>query len=104
MRCSEDLRQRVRTYVANGGTKTRAAALFNVSRQSVYSWVKDDRPARKPGRVTSDKLDEAALKTHIETYPDALLRERAAHFEMSINGIWSAMKRLGYRKKKNVDI
>ena len=104
MRCSEDLRQRVRLYVANGGTKAGASALFRVSRQSVYTWLKDDRPARKPGRVKPDKLDERALKAHIEAYPDAILRERAAHFGMSINGIWLGMRRLGYRKKKSDDI
>ena len=94
---SEDLRQRVRKYVANGGSKAEASRLFDVSRTAIYRWLNDESPSKKP-----DKLDEQALLEDIRRYPDKLLRERAEDFSMSINGIWIALKRLGI--KKNAEI
>ena len=102
MAYSEDLRQRVRKYVANGGSKAEASRLFDVSRTAIYRWLNDESPSKKPGRTKPDKLDEQALLEDVRRYPDKLLRERAEAFSMSINGIWIALKRLGI--KKNAEI
>ena len=102
MAYSEDLRQRVRQYVANGGSKAEASRLFDVSRTAIYRWWNNDSPRKKPGRTKPDKLDEPALLEDVRRYPDKLLRERAEDFSMSINGIWVALKRLGI--KKNAEI
>ena len=102
MAYSEDLRQRVRQYVANGGSKAEASRLFDVSRTAIYRWLNNDSPRKNPGRTKPDKLDEQALLEDVRHYPDKLLRERAADFSMSINGIWVALKRLGI--KKNAEI
>ena len=102
MAYSEDLRQRVRQYVANGGSKAQASRLFGVSRTAIYRWLHDDSPRKKPGRTKADKLDEQVLLEDVRRYPDKLLRERAEDFSMSINGIWVALKRLGI--KKNAEI
>ena len=102
MAYSEDLRQRVRQYVANGGSKAEASRLFDVSRTAIYRWLNNDSPSKKPGRTKPDKLDEQALLQDVRRYPDKLLRERAEDFSMSINGIWVALKRLGI--KKNAEI
>jgi hypothetical protein len=37
-------------------------------------------------------LDKAALAAHVRDFPDALLKERAAHFGVHINAIWVALK------------
>lgn len=100
MSYSEDLRQRVRKYVAEGGSPTEASRLFGVGRTTIWRWLNNPEPARKPGRTGPDKLDEQKLREDIRRYPDKLLRERAAEFDMSINGIWAAMKRMGYQKKR----
>ena len=102
MAYSEDLRQRVRQYVANGGSKAEASRLFDVSRTAIYRWLTNDSPRKKPGRTKPDKLDEQALLEDVRRYPDKLLRERAEDFSMSINGIWVALRRLGI--KKNAEI
>ena len=102
MAYSEDLRQRVRQYVANGGSKAEASRLFDVSRTAIYRWLNNDNPRKKPSRTKPDKLDEQALLEDVRRYPDKLLRERAEDFSMSINGIWVALKRLGI--KKNAEI
>jgi len=98
MAYSEDLRQRVRYYVAHGGSKVDASRRFGVSRTTIYSWLTDLSPRKKPGRTGPDKLNEQALLNDVRAYPDKLLRERAEEFGMSINGIWSALKRLGIKK------
>jgi hypothetical protein len=46
----------------------------------------------------------AALAQHVAQYNDMYLAERAAHFGMSINGIWMALKRLDTTRKKNVAV
>jgi hypothetical protein len=44
-------------------------------------------------------LDKAALAAHVRDFPEALLRERAAHFGVTINAIWVALKKLAISKK-----
>lgn len=44
----------------------------------------------------------AALKKHVEEYPDAYQYERAAVLGVSASGIWSALKRLGVTYKKTL--
>jgi transposase len=54
----------------------------------------------KPAKECQRKLDKAALAAHVRDYPDALLRERAAHFGVHINAIWTALKKLKVTKKR----
>ena len=46
MAYSEDLRQRVRQYVANGGSKAEASRLFDVSRTAIYRWLNNNSPGK----------------------------------------------------------
>ena len=47
------------------------------------------------------KIDKAKLRAHIHAEPDMLLRERAQIFNVSITSLSVAMRKLGFRKKKN---
>ena len=96
---SEHLRQRVRQYVANGGSKAEASRLFDISRKTIDRWLNNDSPREKPGRTKPDTLDKQALLEDVRSYPDKLLCERAEDFSMSINGIWVALKCLGIKKR-----
>lgn len=98
MSYSQDLRERVVKFVNEGGSRNAAAQRFGVNRQTVSNWMQR-LASHKPGPRTARKLDMALLDQHVATYPDALLTERAAHFGMSVNGIWCAMKRLNLSKK-----
>ena len=102
MAYSEDLRQRVRQYVANGGSKAEASRLFDVSRTAIYRWLNNDSPRKKLGRTKPDKLDEQALLADVRRYPDKLLRERAEDFSLSINEIWVALRRLVIKKDAEI--
>ena len=101
MSYSVDLRERVVSYVRSGGGRTEAARLFQVSRTTLYRWLglPDLRP--KPAKTRRRKLDKAALAAHVRDFPDALLRERAEHFGVTINAIWAALKNLAITKKND---
>ena len=97
-------RRKVLERIEEGMSKRDAARLFKISRNTLYLWLKssDLQPRHTVDR--NRKIDKQALRRHIEDYPDLFLRERAVHFDVSVNAMWKAMRKLGYRKKKSVDI
>ena len=101
MTYSLDLRERAIRYVTEGGSKTEAARLFGIHRQTLHHWLrtKDQPPKRHVSRHR--KLDKAALAAHVRDYPDAFLRERAEHFGVHVNAIWVALRKLDIRKKND---
>ncbi len=101
MSYSADLRERVVAYVRDGGSRTKASKLFQVGRTTLYRWLNATDLQPKPARERRRKLDKAALAAHVRDYPDALLRERAAHFGVRINAIWMALKKLKITKKNH---
>ena len=101
MSYSVDLRERVVSYVRVGGSRTQAAALFQVGRTTLYRWLNATDLRPKPALERRRKLDKAALAAHVRDFPDALLKERAAHFGVHINAIWVALKKLKMTKKND---
>jgi putative transposase len=102
MSYSLDLRSRVLAYVSSGGSKAEASRLFGVSRKTIYRWLQLDDPLQYfPRKSYDSKLNKAALARHVEAYPDALLRERAAHFNVHHNTIWFALKAMKITKKNH---
>ena len=101
MSYSVDLRECAVGYVRGGGGLAQAARLFQISRTTLYRWLgaPDLRP--KPAKERRRKLDKAALAAHVRDFPEALLRERAAHFGVTINAIWVALKKLAITKKND---
>jgi transposase len=53
----------------------------------------------RPAQTRQRKLDKAALAQHVEKHPDALLRERAAHFGVTTGAIWTALRKIKIVKK-----
>lgn len=102
MTYSIDLRQRVVSYVASGGKKTKAAKVFSVSLWCVHDWCSRQSLAPKASGRRQRKLNWEALNCHIEKYPDALLRERAAYFGVHPSAIWYACRPMKYHYKKNL--
>jgi transposase len=98
---SIDLRKRVVAYVTQGGSKTEAVRIFAIGRRTIYNWLKMEDLSPKPAKTRRRKLDKAALAGHVRAYPDAILRERAAHFGVRVNAIWVALQQLNIRKKND---
>ncbi|MCK5659624.1 MAG: helix-turn-helix domain-containing protein [Alphaproteobacteria bacterium] len=95
-----DYRRRVISFVKEGGSKREAARLFKVNPDTIYEWLKrGDDLSPRPAKTRRRKLDKKLLAQHVRDYPDALLRERAAHFGVCINSIWVAKGVLKIVKK-----
>jgi len=98
---SVDLRERVVSYVRGGGSRIEATRLFRVGRTTLYRWLNAPDLHPRPAKERRRKLDKVALAAHVRAFPDALLRERAAHFGVGINAIWVALKKLNITKKND---
>jgi len=101
MTYSIDLRERAVSYVRSGGSQSEASRIFKVTSRSIYNWLQRDdlSPALHGSRRR--KLDKAALAAHVRDFPDALLRERAAHFNVSHQSLWMALRKLNIVKKND---
>jgi transposase len=101
MTYSLDLRQRVVTYIKEGGMQSEASRFFKVSPKTIYNWLHRENLQPKKHGYRRRKLCRASLKRHVEKYPDAILRERAKHFEVHIHAIWYALRQINIRKKNS---
>ncbi len=106
MRCSSDLRKRVIDFVRGGGSKAEAARRFQVSRASVYTWLKapDGLAYQRPGPRHPRRLDWEALREHVGQEPDRTQKEHARHFGVSRQCIWHALRQMGVTRKKNAGV
>ncbi|EDZ68029.1 Transposase subfamily [Nitrosococcus oceani AFC27] len=94
------MRNAIISFVKNGGSKTEAARLFNVSRNTLYRWLGLDDLAPKKHGPRSRKIDKGKLKEHVEDYPDMFVHERAEIFGVHASSISRALKRLRIVKKR----
>ncbi len=101
MSYSVDLRERVVAYVSGGGSKTEASRIFGVGRPTIYRWLSMSDLRPRPAKTRKRKLDKDQVAKHVEMYPDALLRERAAEFGVTPSGMWRALRKMRISCKKN---
>ena len=95
----------VLSFIKDGGSKVEAACLFKVSRDTIYRWLNlDDIAPKPPPKTRYRKIDKAALKRHIQEYPDMFLRERAAIFSVHLSSMGRALSALKISKKNSVAI
>jgi transposase len=101
MTYSVDLGKKVVAFVHDGGGQAEAARHYGVSVWCVRDWLarKDLRPQQK-GIPRHRKLDQEKLRAHVRDEPDALLRERAAHFGVHMSVIGKALQKMKVRRKK----
>ena len=99
-----DVRQRVVGFVEAGGRKVDAAQRFQVSRWCVHDWCRRTDLAPQRHGPRRRKLDCLLLRQHVAQHPDATLKERAHHFGIHINAIWSALRSLKVTYKKNATV
>lgn len=73
---------------------------FKVGIRSLFRWEKKLEP-QKTRQKPATKIDMKALKKDVEANPDKYLYERAKDQNVSVSGIFFALKRLGLSRKKN---
>ena len=103
MTYSIDLRERVVKFVIDGGSKAEASRRYEVSLWCVNDWCKRDNLTPQLQKGRKRKLDWYALSRHLQSEPDALLRERAEHFGVHTNAIWYACRQMKLTRKKRCD-
>lgn len=101
---SVDLRERVLSYLESNNDKKTASHLFQIGIATVYRWIarKKEKGHVQPMRrkYAYKKIDDQKLIDYVETYPDQFLSEIAAHFNLTPQGIFYALKRLKITRKK----
>jgi transposase len=100
----------VEYMIEEGHTESETAKVCKVGTTSLKRWKKDvknsglptskyDTKNRKPR-----KLPEQEVRAHVKAEPDALIKERAAHFGCSRSGMSKALRRYNITKKKDAGL
>jgi putative transposase len=100
MTYSLDLREKVVFFISDGGSKSEAMRIFNLSRDTIYRWLNAEDLHPKIHSSRNRKIDKAALRKHVEDYPDLYLHERAEVFNVSLSAVHYALKKMGIVKKR----
>lgn len=102
---SLDLRERVMQWVETGGSITKAAKIYHISRATIYRWMgRADLRATKVKR-RKRKLQWESLLQDVQQNPESKLVDRARKFGVKPSAISYALKEMKIgRKKKNYDI
>jgi putative transposase len=101
MSYSIDMRERAVGYVRSGGKSSEACRIFKIGRTTLYYWLQAEDLRPKGFVPRYRKVNPEKLSAHVRDYPDALLRERAAHFGVTHVAIWRALKRQHITKKND---
>ena len=95
-----DWRTKVIDYVENGGSITKAAAIFNIGRATIYRWLSSEKLEATKVKHRQRKLDWKALSKDVQENPDARLRDRAEKFGVRPSAICYALKKMEITRKK----
>ena len=102
---SLDFRKLVVSYVEEGHTQAEAARHFKLHPDTVGRWIKLKKTTGSlravPVPRSPHKLPLEPLEKYVKEHPDAFLREIAAHFGCGKDAVARALKKLGFKRKKN---
>jgi len=100
MTYSLDLRKKAVSFILDGGSKSEAMQIFQVSRDTIYRWLNADDLKPKVHGSRNRKINKEALAKHVEDYPDMFLRERAEAFGVHLSAVHYALKKRRIVKKR----
>jgi len=106
MAYSQEFREFVVKKVHSGMSRDKAVKFFNISRDSVYKWLKKHKETGevldiKRKQYKTRKIDSQRLLEEIDKRPDATLQELAEHFSCTHVAVWRRLKNLKITRKKN---
>ena len=98
-------REQVLKFIDNGYTIKEAHELFGVGTTTIKGWKKlrkeTGKLEKRPLKRNHKKICPKLLKVYITQNPDSYLIEIADIFNCSPQAVYSALKRLNLRRKKN---
>lgn len=103
---SVDLRERVLKHLEKNQNREAASRLFQVGVATIYRWLSRKKekgnvePLRRP--YVYKKIDDQKLIDYIEKNPDHFLSEIAKHFNLTLQAVFYALKRLKITRKKSL--
>ena len=101
-------RQRAISYLSEGNSFRKTAAVFGISTTTLQMWKSQLNEtgtlAAKKRKETWRKIDPEKLRRYVEEHPDAYQHEIAAFFGVRLYAIQKALKRLKITRKKNHSI
>ena len=101
---SIDFRKKVLTYYERTGSITEASQVFQISRNTIYGWLKLKEKTGELNHQVKEtkprKVDRDRLKNHLTDNPDAYLTEIASEFGCHPTTIHYALKAMDYTRKK----
>lgn len=107
MTYSLDLRERAVAAVQRGMQKTSVCKLFNICRQTLYSWLDLEKEqghlAAKTGFQKGHShgiKDLDKFREFVDLHPDYTQEEIAQHYSVGSSTIGRAMVKIGYSRKK----
>ena len=100
MTYSLDLREKVISFISDGGSKSEAMRIFQLSRDTIYRWINAEDLRPKEHGQRHRKIDKEALRKHVEEYPEMYLRERADIFDVHLSSMGHMLKKLNIVKKR----
>jgi transposase len=100
---SLELREKVLSFVVRGGSKRKAAQVFNVGEDTIYRWLRlkktGDIQAKKRTQFSS-KVPHTVLISYVQNHPDQTLKEIGQGIGLSVSKVWKHLKKLGITRKK----
>ena len=104
MAYSLDFRKKVLAYCKRTGSITEASDVFQISRNTIYGWLKLKEKTGKLNHQAKGtkprKVDRDRLKNYLNDHPAAYLTEIASEFDCHPTAIHYALKTMGYTRKK----
>jgi len=102
------LRERAISYLNEGNSFRKTAAVFKVSTTTLQMWKSQLNEtgtlAPKKRKETWRKINPDELRKFVEENPDAYQHEIASHFGVRLFAVQKALKRLKITRKKNHDL
>ena len=100
---SEDLREKVISYIMSGGSKREAARTFNIGEDTIYRWMRRHKAGDIRPKIRTDyprKIDEQKLKDYVEANPDHTLEQIGRGLNLGRQTIFRWLRRLKITRKK----
>jgi putative transposase len=100
---SLDLREKVISFISQGGGKREAAKIFGIGEDTIYRWIRREKAGELEAKKRTEfpiKVPHEVLRKYVEENPDHTLKEIGAAVGLHSSKVWKHLKRLGLTLKK----